>query len=119
MIINFENNTLYKVEATSKGLFYIRSNKNGDKAFTANIKNNVFAEMGDKVFFSQDAKTDNLVFSNNNYFNTPSLIANPDGGSGKVFDTTGLSLNPEFKDPANNDFTITNETLVDKNIGNI
>ena len=119
MIINFENNTLYKIEATSKGLFYIRSNSNGDKAFTANIKNNVFAEMGEKVFFSQDAKTDNLIFNNNNYFNTPSLVVNPDGGSGKVFDTTGLSLNPEFKDAANNDFTITNETLIDKNIGNI
>ena len=71
------------------------------------------------VFFSQDAKTDNLIFNNNNYFNTPSLVVNPDGGSGKVFDTTGLSLNPEFKDAANNDFTITNETLIDKNIGNI
>lgn len=48
--------------------------------------------MGEKVFFSQDAKTDNLIFNNNNYFNTPSLVVNPDGGSGKVFDTTGLSL---------------------------
>lgn len=119
MVINFENNTLYKIEATSKGLFYIRSNKAGDKDFTANIKNNVFAEMGEKVYFSQDGKTDNLVFSNNNYYNTPSLLANPDGGAGKVFDTTGLLLNPGFKDAANGDFTITNETLVDKNIGNI
>lgn len=119
MVVNFENNTLYKLEATSKGLFYIRSNASGNHDFTANIKNNVFAEMGAGVYFSQDAKTDNLVFSNNNYYNTPSLLANPDGGAGKVFDTTGLQLNPEFADAANNDFTITNETLIDKNIGNI
>lgn len=119
MVVNFENNTLYKIEATSKGLFYIRSNSSGSQDFTANIKNNVFAEMGTGVYFSQDAKTNNLVFSNNNYYNTPSLLVNPDGGTGKVFDTTGLSLNPNFKDAANGDFTITNETLIDKNIGNI
>ncbi len=119
IVINFENNTLYKIEATSKGLFYIRSNKAGDKFFTANIKNNVFAEMSEKVFFSQDAKTDNLVFSNNNYFNAGTLQANVDGGAGKVFDTTGLNLDPSFKDAAKGDFTIGNETLIDKNIGNI
>lgn len=117
--INFENNTLYKIEATSKGLFYVRSNKAGDQFFTANIKNNVFAEMSQKVFFSQDAKTDNLQFSNNCYYNAGTLQANVDGGAGKVFDTTGLTLDPGFKDAANGDFTITNETLIDKNIGNI
>lgn len=117
--INFENNTLYKIEATSKGLFYVRSNKAGDKFFTANIKNNVFAEMSQKVFFSQDAKTDNLQFSNNCYYHAGTLQANVDGGAGKVFDTTGLTLDPGFKDAANGDFTITNETLIDKNIGNI
>lgn len=117
--INFENNTLYKIEATSKGLFYIRSNKAGDMFFTANIKNNVFAEMSQKVFFSQDAKTDNLQFSNNCYYNAGTLQANVDGGAGKVFDTTGLTLDPGFKNATNGDFTITNETLIDKNIGNI
>ena len=117
--INFTNNTLYKIEATSKGLFYIRSNKAGDKFFTANIKNNVFAEMSAKVFFSQDAKTDNLIFANNCYYNAGTLQANVDGGAGKVFDTTGLTIDPGFKDSTNGDFTITNETLTDKNIGNI
>lgn len=119
IVINFTNNTLYKIEATSKGLFYIRSNKSGDKFFTANIKNNVFAELSEKVFFSQDAKTDNIVFENNNYYNAPSLLANPDGGAGKVFDTTGLSLDPGFKDAAKGNFTITNETLLEKGIGNV
>lgn len=119
LVVNFENNTLYNIGATSKGLFYIRSNKAGDQAFTCNIKNNVFAEMASGVFFTQDAKTDNLVFSNNNYFNTPTLLANSEGGAGKVFDTTGSSEDPKFKDAAGGDFTITNETLIEKNIGNI
>ena len=121
LVVNFEHNTLYKVEATSKGLFYIRSNKAGDKYFTANINNNVFAECSEKVFFSQDGKSDNLLFNKNNYFNAPSLLTNPEGGAGKVFDTTGsqLELDPEFTDPKNNDFTITNETLIDKKIGNV
>lgn len=119
IVINFENNTLYKVEATSKGLFYVRSNKAGDKFFTANIKNNVFAEMSADVSFSKDTKTDNLVFSNNNYYNAATLQRNPDGGAGKAFDTEGINLDPGFKNVATGDFTITNETLVDKNIGNI
>ena len=119
IVINFENNTLYKVEATSKGLFYVRSNKAGDKFFTANIKNNVFAEMSADVFFSKDTKTDNLVFSNNNYYNAATLQQNPDGGAGKAFDTEGINLDPGFKNVTTGDFTITNETLVNKNIGNI
>ena len=119
IVINFEHNTLYKVEATSKGLFYVRSSAAGKKEFTCNIKNNVFADMSTGVFFSQDNKTDNLVFSNNDYYNAGTLQANVDGGLGKVFDTTGLSLNPGFKDAAKGDFTITNETLVDKLIGNV
>lgn len=119
LVINFYNNTLYKVEATSKGLFYVRSNAAGDKYFTANIERNIFAECSEKVFFSQAPQTDNLLFSNNYYFNAPSLLTNPEGGAGRIFDTTGQVLDPEFKDAANGDFTIQNETLLDKNIGNI
>lgn len=121
MVINFDHNTLYKVEATSKGLFYVRSNAAGNQDFTVNIKNNVFAELSEKVFFSQDNKTDNLVFSNNNYYNAGTLLTNVEGGLGKVFDQSGtsLSLNPGFKDAAAGDFTITNETLIDKLIGNV
>lgn len=119
--VNFTNNTLYKVEATSKGLFYIRSNKAGDRFFTANIKNNVFAEMSDAVFFSQDSKSDNLKFSNNCYHNASNLqkVVGDEDPKKNTYDTSGLTLDPGFKDAANGDFTITNETLIDKNIGNV
>ena len=119
MVINFSHNTLYKVEATSKGLFYVRSGAAGNKDYTLNVTNNVFAEMSQDVFFSKDNKSDNHQFANNNYFNAPTLQANVEGGAGKVFDTTGLNLDPGFKNVANGDFTITNETLLDKHIGNV
>lgn len=118
--INFSHNTLYKVEATSKGLFYIRSDAAGNKDYNLNVINNVFAEMSQDVFFSKDSKSDNHQFANNNYFNAPTLQANVvEGGAGKVFDTTGLNLDPGFKNVAHGDFTITNETLLDKHIGNV
>ena len=121
MVINFENNTLYKVNATSKGLFYIRSNKAGDRAFTCNISHNVFANLDAGVFYSQDLKTDNLQFSRNNYWNASSLLANPEGvTNGKVYDEErSYNIDPGFKDAAKGDFTITAESLLDNNIGNI
>lgn len=115
--INLTNCTLHGVEATSKGLLYIRSSSAGKKEFTANISKCIFATMGIKVFFSQDAKTDNLLFSSNYYFNAPSLLVNPDGGSGKAFDSKGITADPGFKDAAKGDFTVSNETLKDNNIG--
>ncbi len=116
-IVNVTNCTLYGLEATSKGLFYIRSNSAGSKEFTANISKCIFAQMSDKVFFSQDTKTDNLVFAGNYYFNAPSLLAIPEGGLGKVTDASGVTVEPGFKDAANGDFTVSNETLKDKRIG--
>ncbi|RAZ14412.1 hypothetical protein DK853_52335, partial [Klebsiella oxytoca] len=62
-IINISNCTLYGIGATSKGLFYVRSNSVGNKDFTANITKCIFANMSNKVFFSQDTKTDNLTFN--------------------------------------------------------
>lgn len=116
-VVNLINCTLYGVEATSKGVLYIRSNSVGSKEFTANVSKCLFANMSDKVFFSQDTKTDNLVFSNNYYFNAPSLMAIPEGGAGKVADASGTAIDPGFKDAANGDFTVSNETLIDKVIG--
>lgn len=111
--INFENNTIYKVEATSKGLMYIRSNAQGDKAFTCNVKNNVFAECSDKVYYSQDKKTDGIDYFTNYYFNAPSLLV-PFIEGNSTFDPAGKTgVDPKFKDPANNDFTITNEDIAD------
>lgn len=106
--VNFEYNTIYKVNATSKGLMYIRSNAAGDKAFTANIRNNVFAECAEGTFFSQDKKTDGLDFGGNYYFNSPSLLVAK--GEGCPFDGSpkATDIDPKFKAAGDGDFTITN-----------
>lgn len=116
-VINISNCTLYGIEATSKGLLYIRSSSAGKQDFTANISNCIFAKMSDGVFFSKDTKTDNLKFDSNYYFDTPSLLANPDGGAGKAFDTKGVVADPIFKNAANGDFTVSNEDIIYYKIG--
>lgn len=116
-IINITNCTLYGIEATSKGLFYVRSGSAGKKEFTANISKCIFANMSNKVFFSQDTKTDNLIFTSNYYFEAPSLLTIPEGGSGKVVDANGVTLDPGFADPANGNFKVSNQTIIDNEIG--
>lgn len=116
-IVNITNCTLYGIEATSKGLFYIRSKDAGNKDFTANITKCIFANMSNKVFFSQDTKTDNLLFTSNYYFETPSLLTIPEGGSGKVVDTKGVTLDPGFADAASGNFKVSNQTIIDNEIG--
>lgn len=116
-IINISNCTLYGIEATSKGLFYVRSNSVGNKDFTANITKCIFANMSNRVFFSQDTKTDNLTFNSNYYFEAPSLLSIPEGGAGKVVDATGVTLDPGFTDAANGNFKVSNQTIIDNEIG--
>ena len=116
-IINISNCTLYGIEATSKGLFYVRSNSVGNKDFTANITKCIFANMSNKVFFSQDTKTDNLTFNSNYYFEAPSLLSIPEGGAGKVVDATGVTLDPGFTDAANGNFKVSNQPIIDNEIG--
>lgn len=111
--------TFYNVNASSKGIAYIRSNASGDKAFTCNFSKNLFVFETDAadVFFSEDSKTDNVLFSNNYYFNASSLIDSSITG-GKVYDEAGTVLNARpFKDAASGDFTLVNDDLIYNGIG--
>lgn len=111
--------TFYNVNASSKGIAYIRSNASGDKAFTCNFSKNLFVFETDAadVFFSEDSKTDNVLFSNNYYFNASSLIDSSITG-GKVYDEAGTVLNASpFKDAASGDFTLVNDDLIYNGIG--
>lgn len=113
------NNTFYNVNTSSKGIAYIRSNSAGDKSFTCTFSKNIFgyATAPTDVFFSEDAKSDNILFDSNYYFNASSLIDESVTG-GKVYDTTGtvLTSNP-FVDAANGDFTLSNEDLIYEEVG--
>lgn len=107
-LINFENNTIYKVNATSKGIMYVRSNAAGNKDFTANVKNNLFVDCAEGTFFSQDAKTDGIDYGGNYYYNCPSLIVAK--SAGLTFDSAPKSTtaDPQFANVTAGDFTIGN-----------
>ncbi len=111
--------TFYNVNANSKGIVYIRSSSKDDKEFTCNVSKNLFVFGTDAadVFFSEDAKTDNVLFDSNYYFNASSLIDSGITG-GKVYDESGNVL-PEdpFKDAASADFTLVNDDLIYGEIG--
>ncbi len=111
-VYNLTNNTLYDVNASSKGIIYIRSNSAGSMHFTCNVTKNIFAFSSEatNVYFSADSKTDNVVFSNNYYYNATSLTT--EDTTGKVFDTTGTTLTASpFTDAANADFTLTDDDM--------
>ena len=57
--------------------------------------------------------------SNNNYFNAPAFVPGGSEISGVKFDLSGnfTQLDPGFVDAANGNFTVTNQTLIDNNVG--
>ena len=118
-VYTVSNNTFYNVNTSSKGIAYIRSNSAGDKSFTCTFSKNIFgyATAPTDVFFSEDAKSDNILFSDNYYFNASSLVDEAVAG-GKVYDTAGTVLSTDpFADAANGDFTLSNEDLKYEQIG--
>ena len=109
-VITIDHCTLNGVSNNEKRLFYVRFI--GNKiTFTNNLVTNTGG------YFSDQDKTGIPTFKNNNYFKAPSFIS--DYEKAKFFDSNSTSLDPGFNDAANGDFTITNETLIEKNIGNI
>lgn len=118
-VYTVENNTFYNVKASSKGIAYIRSNKVGDNAFTCKFSKNVFVYDADvaNVFFSADAKSDNISFADNYYFNATSLVSTAAEG-GKVYDTAGTVLTATpYTDAAAGNFKLTDEDMSYKQIG--
>lgn len=78
--------------------------------------NNIVSNSNYKRGFSDQAKTSVPTFGNNNYWNTVNLVAN-DGGTGTIFDADGTTLDPGYKDAVNGDFTLSNEDLIDEQVG--
>lgn len=119
-VYTIENNTFYNVATTDKGILYIRSNSSSTIEFTCNVNKNIFAysEPNADVHFSEDSKTNGVTFADNYYYNGGALLENAEGDtSGKVFDT-GTSLdNMPFADAENADFSVTDQTLIDAQVG--
>jgi hypothetical protein len=102
-----ENCTLYGVSNTTDRILYIRFNAN---AIT--VRNNLFAQT--TAIYSNQATTSEPVFLNNNYFNATGLHT-----TNTRFDSTdpASTLDPGFANATSGDFTITNQTLIDNNVG--
>lgn len=108
-----DNCTLYKVsDDHSKRLLYVRFVDN-----TLTIKNSIFAET--KAMYTNQAKSSKPVFSKNNYSAANALWNENSDLPAIKFDDSGsyTTLDPGFKNSADGDFTISNETLRSNGIG--
>ncbi|SCY41715.1 protein of unknown function [Nonlabens sp. Hel1_33_55] len=105
-----ENCTLYAVcNNSSRRVLYVRYQMND-----IIVRNNLITDT--EGYYSNQSRTDeNIEFSNNNYFNAPGFFdpTNPrfDGS------TTFFNLDPAYQDAENGNFSVSNQTIIDNNIG--
>ena len=114
------NNSFYKVNASSKGLFYIRSNDKDTQNFKAEIVKNVFESCkdGNGVYFGEDAKVNGLSFKNNYYKDSPNLLTAFSAGQTAFDPDPKEYTGSAFKNADSNDFTISNATVLKADVGN-
>ncbi|WP_241748661.1 DUF5123 domain-containing protein [Aestuariibaculum suncheonense] len=104
-----ESCTLYACSNTNDRIMYVRFQTNEISA-----KNNLFAETS--AYYSNQSRTDATPeFDNNNYFNAPSFY----DVAQTIYDSTTFytTLDPGFVNAASGDFTVTNQTLLDNQVG--
>ncbi len=103
-----ESCTLYGVSNTADRVLYVRFQLN-----KIIVKNNLFAET--TAYYSNQGRTDPTpTFLNNNYFNAPGFYT-----TNIVYDTSGTytDLDPGFADVAAGNFKVSNQTLLDNQVG--
>ena len=113
-----DHNTLYNVGSGGANyrVFYVRWKSGNKITFT----NNLVVNMNYKRGFANNSATDKEpTLENNVYFNTENLISAGANADATIiwFDTAGKELDPKFADPANGNFTITNDDVKDTKAG--
>lgn len=109
-VITIDHCTLDAVSNTKgKRILYVRF-KGNTISFTNNIVSNTAAN------FSNQKNTATPTFTNNNYWASAALNVS-EGSDGLFWDTAGLTLDPGYKDATNGDFTVSNEEIIFKKIG--
>ncbi|MEL1254924.1 DUF5123 domain-containing protein [Flavobacterium sp. DGU38] len=103
--VSIDKCTLYNLTATR--IFYVRFASN-ELAST----NTLF--VGTNAVYGNQSATDVPSFTNNNYFTAPNLNA---GVAANKPDTAGTTLDPQFVNAATGDFTIKNQALLDRKVG--
>lgn len=101
--------TFYSV-SNSRRILYVRFVSNA-----STVTNNIFAgPEGYTGYYSNQAATTDPACSNNNYFNAPAFYT----GSLKLDKSSSYTtLDPGFINAESGDFKITNQALIDNNIG--
>lgn len=92
--------------ATSR-ILYVRFNAN------VSIVRNTLFTVG-SASYTNNTATAAPTFSNNNNFNSPNLQA---AGSNNRPDTSATVLDPQFTSATTGDFTLKNQTLIDRKVG--
>ena len=107
--ITIDSCTLYACSTGGKRILYVRFQAN-----KITVTHTLIAETDG--YYSDQSRTDpNPDFNYNNYFNAPGFY----DATETIYDgsSTYFTLDPGFVDPLSGDFTITNQTLIDNNVG--
>jgi hypothetical protein len=105
-----DSNTLYAVSNNeSSRLLYIRFVSND-----VTVRNTLIVNTESEGYADREGIDESPSFSNNNYFNAPGFY---DTAQYIFDDTSYFNLDPGFVDPSTGDFTVTNQTLIDNQIG--
>lgn len=111
--VEIDHCTLYKVSNNAgRRLLYVRFKTN-----TLKVTNTIIAEtLG---YYTNQSTSAQPECSMNNYFNAPGFITGGSTVAGAKFDLSGnhTVLDPGFVDPATGNFKLTNQTLIDTNVG--
>lgn len=103
--------TLYACSnSSSRRILYIRFQTN-----EITVQNTLITDTLSEGFSDQSRTDEFIDFSNNNYFNAPTMY---DSGVLRYDNTTSYTtLDPGFVDPVNGDFTLTTQSLIDNQVG--
>lgn len=96
--------------SSSRRLLYVRFQAN-----VITVQNTLITDTESEGFSDQSRTDPSPTFNNNNYFNAPGFF----NSSQVVFDGSGTytELDPGFVDASIGDFTVTNQTLLDNQVG--
>lgn len=108
--ILIENTTIYaSSDKDSSRLLYVRFVSND-----VTVRNTLIAETASEGYADRSGIDESPTFRNNNYFNAPGFH----DSSVYIYDNSNFTtLDPGFVDPSSGNFTITNQTLIDNEVG--
>jgi hypothetical protein len=108
--ILLDRNTIYACSnSTSRRIFYVRFVSND-----VTSSNNLIAETLSEGYADRSGIDETPTFDNNNYFNAPGFYDTAQ----YIYDSGNYTtLDPGFVDISTGNFKITNQTLIDNNVG--